>query len=62
MNRQDALDLLHEYTKGEPLRKHGLAVEAAMRAYARKYGQDEDTWGMMAAPTNGCSSTVGCAS
>jgi len=47
MNRQDALDLLHEYTKGEPLRKHGLAVEAAMRAYARKYGQDEDTWGMV---------------
>jgi putative nucleotidyltransferase with HDIG domain len=47
MNRQDALDLLHEYTKGDALRKHGLAVEAAMRAYARKYGQDEETWGMV---------------
>jgi putative nucleotidyltransferase with HDIG domain len=47
MNRQDALDLLHEYTKGDALRKHALAVEAAMRAYARKYGEDEETWGMV---------------
>jgi putative nucleotidyltransferase with HDIG domain len=47
MNRQDALDLLHEFTKGDALRKHGLAVEAAMRAYARKYGEDEETWGMV---------------
>lgn len=47
MNRQDALDLLHEHTKGDALRKHALAVEAAMRAYARKYGQDEETWGMV---------------
>jgi putative nucleotidyltransferase with HDIG domain len=47
MNRQDALDLLHEHTKGEALRKHALAVEAAMRAYARKYGEDEETWGMV---------------
>jgi putative nucleotidyltransferase with HDIG domain len=47
MNRQDALDLLHEFTKGDVLRKHGLAVEAAMRAYARKYGEDEETWGMV---------------
>ena len=47
MNRQDALDLLYEWTKGEQLRKHGLAVEAAMRAYARKYGEDEETWGMV---------------
>jgi putative nucleotidyltransferase with HDIG domain len=47
VNRQDAVDLLHEYTKGEPLRKHALAVEAAMRAYARKYGQDEEIWGMV---------------
>lgn len=47
MNRQDAVDLLYELTKGEQLRKHGLAVEAAMRAYARKYGADEETWGMV---------------
>lgn len=47
MNRQDALDLLYEWTKGDQLRKHGLAVEAAMRAYARKYGEDEETWGMV---------------
>jgi predicted hydrolase (HD superfamily) len=45
--RQEALDLLHEWTKGEALRKHGLAVEAAMRAYARKYGQNEETWGIV---------------
>ncbi len=36
MNRQDALSLLFEYTKTDSLRKHALAVEAAMRAYARK--------------------------
>ncbi len=46
MNRQDALDLLFEYTKNENLRKHAFAVEAAMRAYARKYGESEETWGM----------------
>jgi predicted hydrolase (HD superfamily) len=45
--RQEALELLHEWTKGEALRKHGLAVEAAMRAYARKYGEDEETWGIV---------------
>ncbi|HTS00602.1 MAG TPA: HDIG domain-containing protein [Bacteroidota bacterium] len=46
MQRQDALALLHEYTKGDSLRKHALAVEAAMRAYARKEGADEDLWGI----------------
>ena len=45
MTRQDSLDLLFEYTKTDSLRKHALAVEAAMRAYARKYGEDEETWG-----------------
>ena len=45
--RQEALDLLHEYTKSENLRKHGLGVEAAMRAYARKFSEDEDIWGMV---------------
>lgn len=47
MNRQEAWDLLCEYTKTEGLRKHALAVEAAMRAYARKYGEDEDKWGVV---------------
>jgi len=45
LNRQDALDLLYEYTKTDSLRKHALSVEAAMRAYARKFGQDEEVWG-----------------
>ncbi len=45
--RQEALDLLYEYTKSEKLRKHGLGVEAAMRAYARKYGEDEDVYGLV---------------
>ncbi|MGD0337784.1 MAG: HD domain-containing protein [Bacteroidota bacterium] len=46
MNRQDTLDLLFEYTKNDNLRKHAFAVEAAMRAYARKYGESEETWGI----------------
>ncbi len=45
MNRQDALSLLFEYTRTDSLRKHALAVEAAMRSYARKFGQDEEVWG-----------------
>jgi len=44
--RADALALVHEYTPSESLRKHMLAVEAAMRAYARKFGEDEETWGI----------------
>lgn len=44
--RDEALDLVHEYTQNENLRRHMVAVEAAMRAYARKYGEDEDTWGV----------------
>ena len=41
------MDLLYEYTKSENLRKHGLGVEAAMRAYARKYSEDEEVWGLV---------------
>jgi putative nucleotidyltransferase with HDIG domain len=44
--RADALALVHEYTPSESLRKHMLAVEAAMRAYARRLGADEETWGL----------------
>lgn len=46
MTRPDALTLLHEYTQSESLRKHALAVEACMRAYARKFGGDEEKWGI----------------
>ncbi|MDF1503796.1 HD domain-containing protein [Roseisolibacter sp. H3M3-2] len=45
-SRDDALALVHEYTQSESLRKHMLAVEAAMRAYARKFGADEEAWGL----------------
>jgi len=47
MNRDDAYALVCEYTQGDSLRKHMLAVEAAMRAYGRKYGEDEDKWGIV---------------
>jgi putative nucleotidyltransferase with HDIG domain len=43
--REALLALLHEHTEGAGLRKHMLAVEAAMRAYARTMGGDEDLWG-----------------
>ena len=47
MNYDDALNLMHEYTKSDALRKHMYAVEAAMRAYARKFGEDEATWAIV---------------
>ena len=47
MNRADAYALLTEYTKNPSLIKHMLAVEAAMRAYARKLGEDEERWGIV---------------
>ncbi|HEX8849315.1 MAG TPA: HD domain-containing protein [Gemmatimonadaceae bacterium] len=45
-SRDDALAIVHEYTPSESLRKHMLAVEAAMRAYATKFGEDVDRWGL----------------
>ena len=45
-DRAHALALVHEYTASESLRKHMLAVEAAMRAYARRFGEDEERWGL----------------
>ena len=45
-SRADALALMHEYTASESLRKHMLAVEAVMRAYAEKFGEDSDRWGL----------------
>jgi len=46
--RDDAWQLLCEYTQSESLRKHMLAVEACVRAYARKNGADEELWGLTA--------------
>jgi putative nucleotidyltransferase with HDIG domain len=48
LSREDAWKLLTEYTQGESLRKHMLAVEAAVRGYARQFGEDEDDWGVVA--------------
>lgn len=45
-SRDDALALVYEYTPSDSLRKHMLAVEAAMRAYAAQYGEDADRWGL----------------
>jgi predicted hydrolase (HD superfamily) len=47
MDRQAAWELLCEYTKNENLRKHALAVEACLRAYARKFGEDEAKWSVV---------------
>jgi len=48
MNREDAWALLTEYTKSDSLLKHAMAVEAAVRGYARKFGEDEEGWGVTA--------------
>ena len=47
MNRADALALLNEHVKNPSLANHMKAVEASMRAYARKLGQDEEKWGIV---------------
>jgi putative nucleotidyltransferase with HDIG domain len=44
-SREQTLALMHEYTASDSLRKHMLAVEGAMRAYARRFGEDEERWG-----------------
>ena len=48
LSRADAWALMTEYTQGESLRKHMMAVEAAVRGYARRFGEDEDDWGAVA--------------
>ncbi len=45
-SREQALALLHEWIQNPGLRKHCYSVEAAMRAYARKFGEDEERWGL----------------
>jgi len=47
VNRAEALSLMHEHTQSPSLRQHMLAVEAAMRAYASKFGQDPEPWGLV---------------
>src|SRR4029450_2473025 len=44
ISRDDAWELFCEWTESDSLRKHALAVEAAMRAYARRFGEDEELW------------------
>lgn len=46
MNRDEALSIVREYVKNESLVRHMLSVEAAMRFYAEKYGEDVDAWGL----------------
>jgi putative nucleotidyltransferase with HDIG domain len=47
MDRAAAWELLCEYTRNESLRKHALAVEACVRSYAKKFGEDEEAWGVV---------------
>ena len=47
LDRDRALALVHEYTASDALRKHMYAVEVAMRAMARRAGEDEDAWGLV---------------
>ena len=47
VERESAIKLLQEHAKGDTLIKHGVAVEAAMRAYARKLNEDEERWGVV---------------
>jgi putative nucleotidyltransferase with HDIG domain len=44
--RDEAIELLHAWVENDGLRKHMLGVEAAMRHYARRFGEDEDLWGL----------------
>jgi putative nucleotidyltransferase with HDIG domain len=47
LSRDQAWDLFCSWTESESLRRHVLAVEAAMRAYARRFGEDEEQWGLV---------------
>ena len=47
MDREEAFDLVREHAKSDTLIKHALAVEASMRAYAARFGEDEERWGIV---------------
>ena len=47
LTRDEALELLKEYNESDALVKHGMAVEGVMRHFARKYGEDEEKWGIV---------------
>ena len=47
LTRDEAQAILDEWTKNKNLKKHAYAVEAAMRAYARRLGEDEENWGVL---------------
>ena len=48
ITRDQAIEILHEHTRSESLRKHALAVESCVTAYARKFGEDESKWSVTA--------------
>ena len=48
LTRERAWETLTRYTQSDPLRRHALAVEATVRAYARRFGEDEELWGVVA--------------
>lgn len=48
LTRENAWNILTEHTQSESLRKHALAVEAAVRGYARVFGEDQEVWGVVA--------------
>jgi predicted hydrolase (HD superfamily) len=48
ISREQALEILHEFTKSEGLRKHALAVEACVASYARHFGEEEGKWSVTA--------------
>jgi putative nucleotidyltransferase with HDIG domain len=48
LTRENAWNVLTEFTKSESLRKHALGVEAAVRGYARRFEEDEEVWGVVA--------------
>lgn len=47
MDRKQAIEIMHRYVSNDSLRKHMYAVEAVMRAYAKKYGEDEEKWAIV---------------
>jgi putative nucleotidyltransferase with HDIG domain len=48
LTRENAWNVLTEFTKSESLRKHALGVEAAVRGYAQRFGEDQEVWGVVA--------------